>query len=115
MALSIQPAVTVYWKKRRRGVDAAANGAILVPEVKGGSFSLIKAMAKSIESGYPGMFVDVRFMSCTSITTSAGDTFLEWREQYGDTYNLRILFQDSVCSSVASSIHKFLIVVSSSL
>jgi hypothetical protein len=109
MALLIQPIVTVYWRKYRRGVEAAANGAALVPQVKGGSFSLIRAMVKSMESGYPGEFVHVRV--APSITTSsAGDAFLEWREQYGDIYNLRLLSKDSVCDSVAPCIHKLLII-----
>jgi hypothetical protein len=109
MALLIQPVATVYWRKHRRGVVAAANGAVLVPEVKGGSFSLIRAMVKSMESGYPGEFVHVRV--ALSITTSfAGDAFLEWREQYGDIYNLRLLSKDSVCDSVAPRTHKLLII-----
>jgi hypothetical protein len=56
-ALSIQPAVSVYWRKYRHRVEAAANGAAFVPEVKESSFSIIKAMQKSMKSGYPGQFV----------------------------------------------------------
>jgi hypothetical protein len=42
------------WKLYRDRMNAAANGAVLVPEVQESSISIITALMKSISSGYPG-------------------------------------------------------------
>ncbi|KAF8219014.1 cytochrome P450 monooxygenase pc-3 [Tricholoma matsutake] len=61
------------WKRNFEQRDAAANGAILVPQVQGGGLSNISLMMKNRASGYPG------------------DTLEKWREQYGETYNVDLI------------------------
>ena len=54
IALPIQPIAAVCWRKYRNRSEAAAHGAVLVKDVQGGSFALMQAMVKAMESGYPG-------------------------------------------------------------
>jgi hypothetical protein len=59
IALPIQPVTAICWRKYRNRSEAAAHGAVLVKDVQGGSFALVQAMAKALESGYPGNFAHV--------------------------------------------------------
>jgi hypothetical protein len=42
------------WRVYRDQTDAAAKGAVLVPQVQEGGISIVAAIMKSITSGYPG-------------------------------------------------------------
>lgn len=56
IVLSLQMVFLVcvgHWKMYRDQLDAVANGAVLPPQVSGG-ISNVRALIKSLESGYPG-------------------------------------------------------------
>ncbi|KAF5371946.1 hypothetical protein D9615_008111 [Tricholomella constricta] len=62
-------------------VDARRKGALMVPRVYDrwpGGLSIVAAMVKNFKTGGPG------------------DVFLQWREQYGNTYSLKIIGENRI-------------------
>jgi hypothetical protein len=50
------------WGVYRDQKDAAAKGAVLVPQVQEGGISIIAALMKSIASGYPSECFHLRYL-----------------------------------------------------
>jgi hypothetical protein len=54
MVLFIQTVAMSYYVKYRHRNEARVNGAVMVPEIKGGAFTVMQKLVKSMQSGYPG-------------------------------------------------------------
>ncbi|RDB15427.1 hypothetical protein Hypma_004172 [Hypsizygus marmoreus] len=84
VALSSRPLFLVassFWSEYSNVVDAKRRGAALVPQVSDswpGGFSIVAAMVKNFKTGHPG------------------DIFLQWIEQYGNTYALKLFGENRV-------------------
>ncbi|KAG6845855.1 hypothetical protein H0H87_002546 [Tephrocybe sp. NHM501043] len=65
--------------------NAAASGAVLPPRVQDkypAGLGLLLGSLQNLKTGYPGVV--------------SGEFFAEWSEKYGNTFNLRVLFEDRI-------------------
>lgn len=93
LSLSLSVVYADYVNER----DAAKQGARLPPQVHGKlpfGLSLLAAGVKNFKRGYPGTYPEVIVMLQSN--PCKGDMMLRWSKDYGQTYNMRILFENRV-------------------
>ncbi|KAF8816540.1 cytochrome P450 [Phlegmacium glaucopus] len=80
-ALLARPAILIFNRYYSRFADnrhAAANNAVVAPCVRGSAFSIINKMSNSFKHNYPA------------------DSLLRWVQEYGNTYQLRLLTDNRI-------------------
>jgi hypothetical protein len=83
------------WERYRDRRDAAANGAVMVPQVQERAITMVSALVKNVCSGYPSGCSYSRFYRM-GVTCFTVDPVEEWREQYGNIFNLDLAFDHLV-------------------
>ena len=101
LSLAAYPAVDLvmtYWRRYRNYVDAAARGAVHVPQVSEGGFAVIQKILKGAQLGYIGMCASKRVVRYIDVD-GGGDAYLSWRAQYGETFVIQVGLQEQrVCT-----------------
>ena len=90
-----------YYSRFADSRDAAANDAVIVPHVRESAFSIISKITQSFLEGYP---CPLRCLhSCSKPNFYAflvADVMLDWTQEYGNIYQLRLLTDNRVRCSI---------------